>query len=293
MSQFQYLETLIAPLVRPTSVSALRTISRHLARRTLCRSCLVSLSRGGRHMREATCGRPQRRSRVLILSDDPVQRDALSGALAVRCPEVQVKGCRSASQALQDVNSGLFNVLLTTSSVRGLDTPTLIQRLAACRFPVSTILVAGPMDDGLVQRAQAAHPILVLREPLDRHKLAAAIRLALEINRGRRAEIASRFRRNRRAARLNALQEIIANAEWRPTAITDPRLCFRILRSLGLYGARLRDLKQCLVSIAAAEGHWKTASVAEAGTNDRIAWAPWMVSPEHTPRTNAAAAPGG
>lgn len=81
-------------------------------------------------------------SRILIVDDDPALLTALTGALQLRMPEVEVETCDSAMVAVDKIAQTDFDAVVTDIKMPGMDGLALLKKIRAIQPELPTLLIA-------------------------------------------------------------------------------------------------------------------------------------------------------
>jgi len=116
---------------------------------------------------------------VLIVDDDSALLEALSGALALRLPHIQVETCLSAGAAFQRIATHNYDVILSDLRMPGVEGLVLLGLIRKLRPRTPFILMTGDSASPPATAAKAQGAFRVLPKPLDRDLLVATVNEAL------------------------------------------------------------------------------------------------------------------
>ena len=125
-----------------------------------------------------------RQSRVLVVDDDPVVLEALSGMMALRLPGLTVDTASSGEAALSCLRRRVYDALVTDLLMPGMTGLHLMEEVAAFECPPALLLMtAHPNPAGYTLRG---HGFTFVKKPIDRDSFVQALASALRDRRFRR-----------------------------------------------------------------------------------------------------------
>jgi signal transduction histidine kinase len=127
------------------------------------------------------------RARVLVVDDDRVLVRVLSDALSQRLEGVEVEACAFPMAAIERIEAGDVDVVVSDLVMAGLHGFELLERVKAIRPTSMVVLITGADDRDLSVRALRGGAYDFIQKPVDPDYLAACIRRAVETRRLRAA----------------------------------------------------------------------------------------------------------
>jgi two-component system, NtrC family, response regulator GlrR len=117
---------------------------------------------------------------ILLVDDDPALLDILPRTLNLRIAHVAVMACDSAEAALEHLQSGPYDLVITDLNMPHMNGMALIREIKT-RFPTLAILVmTGHGDEQAEHRAVQAGVDGFILKPFDRKELTDVVERLLE-----------------------------------------------------------------------------------------------------------------
>ncbi len=120
-------------------------------------------------------------SRILIVDDDPALLTALSGALALRMPDVAVESCDSAIAAIQRISQSEFDAVVTDIKMPGMDGLALLKEIRQLQPELPTLLITGHGQHDLAVQALRGGAFDFIQKPIDRDYFVASLARAIRV----------------------------------------------------------------------------------------------------------------
>jgi signal transduction histidine kinase len=127
-------------------------------------------------------------ARVLLVDDDQRFLHVLAGAIEPRLDGAYVETCSSPVAALESIEAGDYDVVVSDLLMDGLSGLDLLQRVKAVRPSSLVVLITGADDRDLSVRALRGGAYDFIQKPVDADYLAACVNRAIETRR-LRAEV--------------------------------------------------------------------------------------------------------
>ena len=89
---------------------------------------------------------PPRQSHVLVVDDDPVVLEALSGMMSLRLPDLTVDTASSGEAALSRLRRRVYDVLVTDLLMPGMTGLHLMEEVAAFECPPAMLLMTAHLN---------------------------------------------------------------------------------------------------------------------------------------------------
>src|ERR687893_3230278 len=118
---------------------------------------------------------------VLIVDDDPVLLEALPEALRLRMEGVTIETADSAAAALDRIEGGDFDAIVTDIKMPGMSGLELLAEIRNRRPDTPTLMITGHGETDLVVEALRGGACDFIRKPIDRDYFVASLRRALEM----------------------------------------------------------------------------------------------------------------
>ncbi len=120
-------------------------------------------------------------SRILIVDDDPALLTALSGALCLRMPELEVETCDSALTAIQKISACDYDAVVTDIKMPGMDGLALLKEIRSVKPELPTLLITGHGQHDLAVQALRGGAFDFIQKPIDRDYVVAALTRAIRM----------------------------------------------------------------------------------------------------------------
>lgn len=120
-------------------------------------------------------------SRVLIVDDDPALLAALSGALKLRMPDVNVETFDSALIAIQKIVHSEFDAVVTDIKMPGMDGLALLKEIQDIDPDLPTLLITGHGQHDLAVQALRGGAFDFIQKPIDRDYVVASLTRAIRV----------------------------------------------------------------------------------------------------------------
>jgi DNA-binding NtrC family response regulator len=120
------------------------------------------------------------RALILVVDDDLAFLKALPDMLRLRLPQVNIDTCASASEALTQLMSTDYHVIISDVKMPGMGGIGLLREASKIRPLTPFILITGHGDDAMAAEALGLGAYLFIRKPLDRDAFSLSIQRGLE-----------------------------------------------------------------------------------------------------------------
>jgi two-component system sensor histidine kinase/response regulator len=120
------------------------------------------------------------RGRVLIVDDDPGLLEALSDALHLRIPGVEVQTAESALAALERLSRIEFDAIVADIKMPGMDGLELLRRIRELSPDTPTLLITGHGEHDLAIQALRGGAHDYVQKPIDRNYFVGSLSHAIE-----------------------------------------------------------------------------------------------------------------
>ena len=116
---------------------------------------------------------------ILVVDDEQPVRDLLDDMLSRAGHRVQT--AREGDEALALMRENMPDLVILDLKMPGLDGPTTLGAIRSIwdQFPV--IILTGYPESDLMDRALEHSPVLLMRKPVERHRLLSAVRFCLGV----------------------------------------------------------------------------------------------------------------
>lgn len=115
--------------------------------------------------------------RLLVVDDEADIRETVELLVGVKLPGVEVVTAASGMDALQKLQAGRFDAVLTDFRMPGMDGAELVERLRASHPGLPTALFTAYVDSDFMRRMHDRHPGLkVIAKPLEIEGFTATLR---------------------------------------------------------------------------------------------------------------------
>jgi signal transduction histidine kinase len=121
--------------------------------------------------------------RILVVDDDSSLLTALTAALQLRMPEVDVETVDSGVGALQELAVSEFDAVITDIKMPGMDGLTLLGEIRQMDPHLPTLLITGHGQHDLAVHALRGGAFDFIQKPIDRDYLVAALTRAIQVRR--------------------------------------------------------------------------------------------------------------
>ncbi len=125
-------------------------------------------------------------ARILIVDDDPALLQALPQAITLRMQQVAVDTSDSAAGALQLVQHGQYDAIVSDIKMPGMDGLALIERLQTLCPDTPMLLITGHGERDLAIQALRVGAYDFIQKPIDRDYFISALRRAIQTYQMRR-----------------------------------------------------------------------------------------------------------
>jgi DNA-binding NtrC family response regulator len=131
-------------------------------------------------------------AKLLVVDDDPLTLRALTGTLECRLYNVSLDTALCASDALQKLKMGEFDVVLSDLQMPGVSGLTLATRIRQHHPLLPVLLMSGDCDDAGTAMALRNEAFAFIKKPVNRDELTILMKRAIELSQLRKAVIAMR-----------------------------------------------------------------------------------------------------
>ncbi|MDQ6734243.1 MAG: PAS domain S-box protein, partial [Nitrospirota bacterium] len=119
--------------------------------------------------------------RILIVDDDAVMLQALTGMVELRLPTVIIDTCESATAALERIGDTDYDAIVSDVKMPGMDGFQLMERVLKVRPTTPTLLVTGHGDHDMGVKALNAGAYAFITKPIDRDFFLAWLKRAIQL----------------------------------------------------------------------------------------------------------------
>ena len=123
---------------------------------------------------------------ILVVDDDTALLQALSQALSLRLPEIQVKTTDSAVEALELVQHYDYDAIVSDIKMPGMDGLVLLTRIKELHPETPALLITGHGERDLAIQALRVGAYDFIQKPIDRDYIVATLQRAIQTYRLRR-----------------------------------------------------------------------------------------------------------
>ncbi len=120
-------------------------------------------------------------TRVLIVDDDTTLLTALTGALALRMPEIDVETCQSGQAALEMVTKTEYDAVISDIKMPGMDGLTLLTKIRSIQPELPTLLITGHGQHDLAVQALRGGAFDFIQKPVERDYFVASLARAIRV----------------------------------------------------------------------------------------------------------------
>lgn len=120
-------------------------------------------------------------SRILIVDDDRALLAALTGALQLRIPHIEVETCDSATVATQKVSQTEYDAVVTDIKMPGMDGLTLLREIRSLQPELPTLLITGHGQHDLAVQALRGGAFDFIQKPIERDYFIASLMRAIRV----------------------------------------------------------------------------------------------------------------
>jgi signal transduction histidine kinase len=120
-------------------------------------------------------------NRILIVDDDTSLLTAITGALALRMPNVAVETCASALEAMEKVTEADYDAVVTDIKMPGVDGLALLKEIRARAPELPTLLITGHGEHDLAVQALRGGAFDFIQKPIDRDYFVASVSRAIRV----------------------------------------------------------------------------------------------------------------
>lgn len=117
---------------------------------------------------------------ILVVDDDAALLQALPHMVSLRIHGVKVDTAHSAIEALEQIQSHDYDVIVSDMKLPGMDGLELLQRIRQIRPQTPTIMITGFRDQSLLIEAMKSGAYDFMQKPLDRVSFVAALHRAIQ-----------------------------------------------------------------------------------------------------------------
>ena len=121
-------------------------------------------------------------TRVLIVDDDRALLTALTGALGLRMPEIEVETCDSGQAAIEAIAENDYDAVVSDIKMPGMDGLTLLQEVRSIRPELPTLLITGHGQHDLAVQALRGGAFDFIPKPVERDYFIASLARAVRVS---------------------------------------------------------------------------------------------------------------
>lgn len=120
-------------------------------------------------------------TRVLIVDDDRALLTALTGALKLRMPEIEVDTCESGVAAIEAIRRNDYDAVVSDIKMPGMDGLALLKEIRSIQPELPTLLITGHGQHDLAVQALRGGAFDFIQKPVERDYLVASLARAIRV----------------------------------------------------------------------------------------------------------------